>query len=66
MRTCRDVTQLVLQGLDRELTWREQLGLRFHMLICQACPRFQQQMVFMRQAMGRWKKYSESSESDPK
>ena len=65
MRTCRDVTQLVLQGLDRELAWRERLGVRFHMLICQACPRFQRQMVFMRRSMGRWKAYSESGESAP-
>lgn len=56
-RSCRDVTRLVLQGEDRTLSAGERLLVRFHMLICKACPRFQRQVVFMRQAMGRWRAY---------
>lgn len=65
-RTCREVTQLVLQGQDRDLKVGERLGVYMHMLVCQACPKFRQQVVFMRQAMGRWKQYGENGDADVK
>ncbi len=58
-KTCREVTALTLQALDRELSWQERLGVRLHMVICSACPKFARQAQFMRSAMGRWKDYSE-------
>ena len=59
-RTCREVTHLVLESQDRGLTLSERLGLRFHMLICKACPGFARQVRLMRSAIGRWKQYGES------
>jgi len=59
MKTCREVTGLTLQSLDRNLLWRERLAVRLHMAICSACPKFARQAQFMRSAMGRWKGYSE-------
>lgn len=56
--SCKDVTHLLLEGEDRRLTIGERLRLRYHMLICQACPKFVRQVRFMRGAMGRWKGYS--------
>jgi hypothetical protein len=64
MRTCRDVTRLVLQGEDRRLSWPERLTVRLHMLICKACPGFERQVLLMRRAMGRWRAYSEAGGSD--
>lgn len=58
-RSCREVTRLVLEGEDRRLVWAERLGVQLHMLVCKACPNFRRQVRFMRQAMGRWKAYSE-------
>ena len=51
---CREVTQLVLEKHDRGLSWREQLGVRFHFLFCRACTRFAQQMLFLRTAARRF------------
>lgn len=62
-RSCREVTHLVLEGLDRELPLGERLAVRLHMLICKACPRFEHQARFMRSAMGRWKTYAEGDEA---
>ena len=61
--TCREVTALVLQGEDRRLAAGERLRLRVHMLICQACPRFVEQVAFMRRAIGRWKQYGGGDDS---
>ena len=62
---CRDATRLVLQAEDRPLRTSEKLAVRFHLLICQACPEFSRQVRFMRQAMGRWKGYAERDEAPP-
>lgn len=58
--SCREVTRLVLQRADRALTLPERLGIRWHMLICKACPTFAKQVKLMQGAMGRWKHYGES------
>lgn len=52
--TCKEVTRLVLEGHDRDLSWRERLGLRLHLLYCTACTRFAQQMRFLRTAARRF------------
>jgi hypothetical protein len=55
---CREVTRLVLAGEDRRLSWFERLLVRSHMKVCAACPGFEQQVVLMREAFGRWRAYS--------
>ena len=62
---CREVTHLLLEGEDRHLTAGERLRLRFHMMICSACPRFVKQVAFMRNALGRWKRYGEEDGPPP-
>jgi hypothetical protein len=54
---CRQATVLVLQGEDRALSLSERLALRFHMMICKACPRFVRQVALMRGAVGAWRHY---------
>ena len=51
MLTCKDVTRLVSQGLDRELTFGERTALRVHFAICQGCRNENRQLAFLRQAM---------------
>jgi hypothetical protein len=58
MRTCKQVTHLVLQAEDRVLPLRERLAVRLHMVVCKACPRFADQVVLMRRASQRWRHYS--------
>ena len=65
MRTCRDVTRLVLEGEDRALTLRERVAVQVHMWICAACPDFRRQVRFMRGAMGQWRRYREGDEPPP-
>jgi hypothetical protein len=60
MRTCKEVTALVVAREDRELPALERTALRVHMAICKACPDFERQMLTMRNAMKQWRHYSES------
>ncbi|MDY0745597.1 zf-HC2 domain-containing protein [Paucibacter sp. R3-3] len=56
---CREVTRRVLLAEETRLSLRERLGVRFHMLICKACPTFAEQLALMRRASARWRRYSE-------
>lgn len=57
MRTCKQVTALVIAREDRELPWGERLALRMHMAICNTCPVFQRQVLTLRNAMKQWRHY---------
>jgi hypothetical protein len=48
MMTCKEASQLVSQSLDRRLSLSERLGLRLHLLVCDACTTFARQMRFLR------------------
>jgi hypothetical protein len=53
MLSCKEVTRLVSQGLDRRLGFGERLRLRVHLLICDGCSNFTRQMAFLRRAVQR-------------
>lgn len=57
MRTCQDVTRLVLESHDRPLRPMESVSLRLHWLACGACRRFRGQSRLMRQALDQWRGY---------
>jgi len=57
MRTCKEVTALVMAREDRALPASEQLALRMHMAMCKACPTFERQVLTMRNAMKQWRHY---------
>ena len=56
MLSCKEVTRLVSQGLDRELTFGERTSLRVHFVICKGCRNVNRQLAFLRRAL---KKLSE-------
>jgi hypothetical protein len=53
MLSCKEVTRIVSQGLDRNLGLGERLRLRLHLAICDGCTNFRKQMLFLRKVMGR-------------
>lgn len=54
MLTCKQTALLVSQSYDRRLSWRERWGMRLHLMVCNACTRFERQMQFLRQATRRF------------
>ncbi|HOE96397.1 MAG TPA: zf-HC2 domain-containing protein [Candidatus Sumerlaeota bacterium] len=48
MLTCRDVTRLVSESLDRELPPLLRFRLRLHLVLCLFCRRFERQMLALR------------------
>ncbi len=63
-RTCKEVSALLVAREDRPLPLRERLALRLHLAMCAACPRFERQMLTMRNAMKQWRGYTASEPDD--
>jgi hypothetical protein len=61
MIPCQKAATLLVAREDRPLALGERGALRFHLLICKACTRFEHQMLTMRQAMDGWRNYTEQS-----
>ncbi len=49
--TCKEVHRLTSEGLDRELTVVERARVHMHLLVCNACRNFTDQMRLIRNAM---------------
>jgi hypothetical protein len=49
--SCKEVSRIVSQGLDRRLSLFERLRLRLHLAICDGCANFKKQMDFLRRAL---------------
>jgi hypothetical protein len=58
-KSCKDISALVLAREDRPVTLTERAHMRFHMLICKACPNFEKQILTLRQGLKNWRAYSE-------
>lgn len=51
--TCKEVHKLTSESMDRELTMVERARVQLHLLVCNACRNFTDQMNLIRKAMHR-------------
>lgn len=66
MLTCYEATQLMSSRLDRPMSAKESLNLRFHLMMCKSCHRCDLQFDLIHQAGQRWhKKMIEEGKIDP-
>ncbi len=62
MLSCKETSLLVSESLDRRLAWRERVALRMHLLVCDACRTFENQMAFLRTAARRFGRGADAPE----
>lgn len=62
--TCREIAVILVAREDRALSLTERLGLRLHMVLCDTCPRFERQMLTMRNRMRQWRNYVGPEDSE--
>ena len=55
MLTCKQASQLISHSLDQPLSWSDRMKLKFHLFICNACTRFNQQLRLIKNAVLRIK-----------
>ncbi len=51
--SCREVARLQSIAVDGSLSLGQRAGLRVHLVLCKWCRRYDQQLQFMRQAVGK-------------
>lgn len=61
-RTCRQAAALVIAREDRALSLPDSVALKLHLLACKNCPKFENQVLTVRAALGRWRHYSGDAE----
>jgi hypothetical protein len=66
-RTCKQAAALLVAREDRPLSLPDSVALRLHLMACKACPRFENQILTMRQAMAQWRQppAEKSGQADP-
>ncbi len=57
-RTCKEVTAMLIAREDRRLPLVDRLALRLHMSVCKTCPRFERQVLGMRNQLQQWRNYT--------
>lgn len=50
MMSCKQVSYLLSQQLDRKLSTSERVSLRFHLMMCSGCTNCRNNMLFLRKA----------------
>ena len=65
-RTCREVAAILVAREDRNLGLADRMALRIHMAMCDACPRFERQMLTMRNGLRQWRNYADTRRFRPK
>lgn len=48
MMSCKQTTHLLSQQMDRELSVKERVALKFHLMMCTSCTNFKNNMRFLR------------------
>jgi hypothetical protein len=56
-RTCKQAAALLLAREDRRIALSDTVALRLHLMACKACPKFERQLLTMRNAMQQWRNY---------
>jgi hypothetical protein len=51
MLCCKDVTRLLSESMDHSLPLGKRVGVRFHLLICKFCARYERQLLQIRETM---------------
>ncbi len=59
MLSCKKASVLISQSLERELTKPERWSLKFHLMICKYCKRFQQQISIINKTLKNFRHETE-------
>jgi len=49
--SCKQITGKISESMDRKLPLLERMGIRFHLMMCKLCTRYQKQLLFIRETL---------------
>ncbi len=50
MLSCKKASELNSRAMDERLSFRENMALKIHLLLCRSCKNFTRQLIFLRHA----------------
>lgn len=54
MFQCREISKLVSQSMDFDISWQKKLGIRMHLMMCRLCTRHKRQLEILTQLMNMY------------
>ncbi|MCP3898481.1 MAG: zf-HC2 domain-containing protein [Desulfobacteraceae bacterium] len=48
---CKDVSSLISRSLDKKLPLSTRLGIKFHLMMCKLCRRYEKQLLIIHAAL---------------
>ncbi len=66
MLSCKEVSRLVSDSMERELPLRKRISLRVHLMMCKLCKGYKRQILFLRDAMRHYTASLDSDTPQPK
>jgi len=49
--SCKQISGMISESMDRKLSLSQRMGIRFHLMMCKLCTRYQKQLLFIREAL---------------
>lgn len=49
--SCKKITGMISESMDRKLPLSKRMGIRVHLMMCKFCKRYQQQLIFIRETL---------------
>ena len=54
MPSCKDISALISEGMDRNLPLRKRLSIRLHVSMCGLCRRYEKQLHLLRESVSHY------------
>lgn len=49
--SCKQIAEKISESMDRKLPLSQRIGIRFHLMMCTLCTRYQEQLFFIRETL---------------
>ncbi len=66
MFSCKEVTQMVSESMDRDLPRYQRIGIWIHLMMCKFCSRYRQQLMSLRKVLRSQALHDENNEPHAK
>lgn len=66
MFSCKEVTQMVSESMDRDLPRYQRIGIWIHLMMCKFCSRYKQQLMSLRKVLRSQALHDENNEPHAK
>lgn len=64
MISCEQLTRLTSESLERDISFKEKMNMKLHIMFCQWCRRYEKQITFINRAIHNYIRQSNQSDKE--